>query len=230
MWCEIVLRLALAHVIGDFVLQTDEWCDKKMKFRLKSCHLYIHSFIIFLLTWCAFWNWSAWWIAAVMGVSHLAIDALKKRNGVWSFFWDQLGHIVFIIILGYVAADEGLYGNICGDPKIVTLLLFLLINAKPANILIKLLLREYSVTSMENNNGEECDTGMLSGKLIGNLERWLIIIFILCGQFEAIGFLIAAKSIIRYKEGAIGKTEYVLAGTLLSVLIAVISGLMLSVL
>lgn len=49
----------------------------------------------------------------------------------------------------------------------------------------------------------------------------------LCGQHEAIGFLIAAKSIIRYKDGDISKTEYVLAGTLISVFIAVISGLLL---
>lgn len=47
----------------------------------------------------------------------------------------------------------------------------------------------------------------------------------LANQYEAIGFLIAAKSIIRYREGAVSKTEYVLAGTLLSVLCAVLGGL-----
>lgn len=228
MWCEIVLRLVLAHVIGDFVFQTDALCDKKMKFGLRSCHLYIHSSVIFLLTWCALWNWNAWWIAAVVGISHLAIDSLKKRDGLWPFLLDQLGHIVFIVILGYMAADRGIYGNICCNSTILLYAVILLLNTKPSNILIKLLLREYSVAGVGNNDEGQNDMAILSGKLIGNVERWLIIIFILCGQFEAIGFLIAAKSIIRYKEGAIGKTEYVLAGTLLSVLIAVLSGLLLS--
>ena len=76
-------------------------------------------------------------------------------------------------------------------------------------------------------NKKENKDEIQSGKLIGNIERWLIVIFIICGQYDAIGFLIAAKSIIRYKEGDTGKTEYVLAGTLISVFIAVISGMLL---
>ena len=39
--------------------------------------------------------------------------------------------------------------------------------------------------------------------------------------------MIATKSIIRYKDGDTPKTEYVLAGTLISVFAAVISGLLL---
>lgn len=230
MWCEIVLRLILAHVVGDFVLQTDEWCGKNMKYGLRGVYLYIHAFVIFILSWSVLWNWSAWWIAASIGTSHLVIDALKKRHGLWSFLLDQLGHFVFIGILGYIAVGRGLYGNLCCDLAIISYTVIILLNTKPTNILIKLLLREYSVAGVECKDKGENDSGMLAGKLIGNIERGLIIIFILCKQFEAIGFLIAAKSIIRYKEGAIGKTEYVLAGTLLSVFVAVISGLLLSLL
>lgn len=229
MYSEIFIRMALAHVIGDFVFQTDKWCSKKMECGLMSCHLYVHSLIISLLTWGALWSWSAWWIAIVIGTSHLIVDALKKSNGLWSFLLDQSVHIIFIGIFGYIAADRGIYGNLCFDSTILLYPLILLLNTKPANIMIKLLLREYSIADIGNKDHGEHDSGILSGKLIGNLERWLIIIFILCKQFDAIGFLIAAKSIIRYKEGAIGKTEYVLAGTLLSVFLAVISGLLLSI-
>lgn len=100
-----------------------------------------------------------------------------------------------------------------------------ILNGKPANILIKHLLKAYSVQSPKDSDGNS--EGIRSGKLIGNLERWLIIIFMMSGQYEAIGFLIAAKSIIRYKDGDVPKTEYVLAGTFISVFIAVISGLVL---
>ena len=76
-------------------------------------------------------------------------------------------------------------------------------------------------------NMEEDNKYLRSGKLIGTVERWLILIFMLANQYEAIGFLIAAKSIVRYKEGAVSKTEYVLAGTLLSVFWAVVGGVLL---
>ena len=65
-----------------------------------------------------------------------------------------------------------------------------------------------------------------AGQLIGILERWLILVFILIGHYEVIGFLIAAKSIIRFGEKDHDKTEYFLAGTLLSIAIAVGCGLM----
>lgn len=67
-----------------------------------------------------------------------------------------------------------------------------------------------------------------SGKLIGYLERCLILIFVVLSQYEAIGFLIAAKSILRFGEASSGteKSEYVLAGTLLSLAFALLLGLL----
>lgn len=60
------------------------------------------------------------------------------------------------------------------------------------------------------------------------MERWLTIIFVVLGQYEAIGFLLAAKSILRFSETNKGdeKSEYVLTGTLLSLTIAVGLGLL----
>ena len=45
-------------------------------------------------------------------------------------------------------------------------------------------------------------------------------------HYEALGLLIAAKSIIRFGDAQTRKSEYVLAGTLLSIFIAVVTGLM----
>ena len=93
---------------------------------------------------------------------------------------------------------------------------------KPANIFIKLMLRHYSVNMPEN----EVKTEFNAGALIGNLERWLIIAFVLMQRYDALGLLIAAKSIIRFGDSQTRKSEYVLAGTLLSIFIAVAAGLM----
>jgi hypothetical protein len=55
------------------------------------------------------------------------------------------------------------------------------------------------------------------GKLIGQLERALIFLFVYIGQPAGIGFLVAAKSILRFEEAKEQKiAEYVLIGTLMS--------------
>ncbi len=60
------------------------------------------------------------------------------------------------------------------------------------------------------------------GKLIGQLERLLILILIYIGQPIGIGFLIAAKSILRFEEAKKHKVaEYVIIGTLLSFTLAI---------
>lgn len=60
---------------------------------------------------------------------------------------------------------------------------------------------------------------------IGAIERWLILVFVCMGHYEALGLLVAAKSIIRFSDSQTNKTEYVLAGTLLSIFLAVLCGL-----
>jgi nucleoside permease NupC len=68
-----------------------------------------------------------------------------------------------------------------------------------------------------------------AGRLIGVLERILVLIFILFDQFSAIGLLLASKSILRISreddKEARTKTEYVLVGTLLSFLAATAIGI-----
>ena len=76
------------------------------------------------------------------------------------------------------------------------------------------------------NMPAEQDSGFNAGALIGTIERWLILIFVCLQRYDALGLLVAAKSIIRFSERDTAKTEYVLAGTLLSILIAVLAGMM----
>lgn len=229
MWCEVFTRLLLAHVVGDFIFQTDGFCRKKLEGGLSGWHIYLHAFLIFILSWFALWSLSGWWLALIIGVSHLLIDSVKKRDNLASFLIDQVVHVMCIGVVICVAIDKELYGvfihNYGWVNSVCLYSLAFLLNGKPTNLLIKLLLRTYSVQSPKESDGS--NESIRSGKLIGNLERWLIIVFMLCEQYEAVGFLIAAKSIIRYKDGDTSKTEYVLAGTLISVFVAVLSGLLL---
>ena len=63
-----------------------------------------------------------------------------------------------------------------------------------------------------------------AGRFIGNIERTMILSFVLLGQYSAIGFLVAAKSILRLKDEQ-KLSEYILTGTFLSVGIAIIAGI-----
>jgi hypothetical protein len=97
---------------------------------------------------------------------------------------------------------------------------------KPTSILIK---NTISIWTPENKSKHDNSLSN-AGNYIGILERLFVFTFIVTGHFEAIGFLLAAKSIFRFgdlKEAKDRKlTEYVLIGTLLSFGIALITGLL----
>jgi hypothetical protein len=81
---------------------------------------------------------------------------------------------------------------------------------------------------------EEQGLGLASaGKWIGICERMLILTFVLMQQYTAIGFLMTAKSILRFSEKEANtqlKTEYVLVGTLVSFTTAAMTGMLLHLL
>lgn len=226
---EIFIKQLLAHIIGDFFLQSDSFCENKLKNGVKSPELYLHSLIIFVLSWIALFSWNAWRIAIIVSASHLIIDTLKclmKRNNLCSFTIDQLSHFVVIAIISYLGSTEWKsYVTLHYSLPVVNIIAIItsfLLCAKPANILIKYILEQYHVESSNNDNYH-------SGALIGTLERWLILVFVIFGHYEAIGFLLAAKSLIRFKDSETLKTEYVLLGTLISVTIAVACSLIIRI-
>jgi hypothetical protein len=99
---------------------------------------------------------------------------------------------------------------------------------KPVNIIIKEIFNTYEIKInppiSETPNAGESEIPN-AGKLIGITERIIALSLILYGQFAAVGFIIAGKSILRFKESDLPKAEYVLIGTLLSFGIAILAGI-----
>ena len=64
------------------------------------------------------------------------------------------------------------------------------------------------------------------GRLIGALERVLLFAVVIAGSYEALGFIVAAKGLIRSREFELSRdmTEYFLIGSLASVLVALTTG------
>lgn len=225
MWVELFLRLLLAHLIADFAFQTSKSCKCKSEKKWRSgCH-YVHAAIVFALSWLASCSLEFWWYALVIAVTHLAIDIWKsyREDKVKWFVVDQLLHVAILAMVAWKWCRFNEWTVLFGiSAKYIALAVAIIVCWKPANIFIKLMLKHYSVNVPEAHS----DSGFNAGALIGDIERWLILAFVIMQRYEALGLLIAAKSIIRFGEKETAKTEYVLAGTLMSIFIAVMVGLL----
>ena len=74
------------------------------------------------------------------------------------------------------------------------------------------------------------ETQIRYGRIIGNLERTILTIVVAGGSYSALGFLIAAKGLIRFEEAKREFTEYFLIGSFSSVLVALFAGLAIRIL
>ncbi|HPS66038.1 MAG TPA: DUF3307 domain-containing protein [Ignavibacteria bacterium] len=218
----------ISHILSDFFFQTDRWAKDKIKKGVRSKFIKIHLLITFILSWI--FSFQVLFIAAsfVIAGLHILFDVIKlKITFKYKFFADQLMHVAVITLCVY------LYYNIAGINPIFRLSLstyYLIIAAgyliclKPSNILIREILNVYNI-KVENNEGI-----MNAGKLIGVTERIISLTFLLYGIPEAVGFVIAGKSILRFRDTDTTKTEYVLVGTLLSFTVAILIGVAINIL
>ncbi len=226
----ILIKLLLAHIIGDFFLQPQSWVEEKEVKKLKSPKLYVHIFIHAILVTILLWNMPLWQIIAIVSISHLVIDGLKlvlqtKKTKRLFFFIDQLLHVLVIIFCYFYFIDATFLDNIeitQNHLLLITCLLFLTI---PASIIMKTIFSKWNISELTKNKESLED----AGKYIGILERFLVFVFIISNHWEAVGFLITAKSVFRF--GDIKETkhrqlvEYILIGTLISFGIAIITGI-----
>lgn len=114
--------------------------------------------------------------------------------------------------------------NVSGLHTIIIITgLFFLLNE--ANFLIRLIFEISGKIPVTKGTMEPDKKELNAGRIIGILERLIIFFFVTIGQFAAVGFVIAVKGIVRYKELEDRNfAEYVLIGTLLSSLLAILTG------
>ncbi len=226
----LLLKLLLAHLAGDFLLQPDSWVSVKEAKKLKAYQLYLHAFIhfalIMLLTWdITFWKW-----AFLIAMFHFITDVVKlfaqhdMTKRIW-FFADQLLHLIFLYIIWIFCQDERLTFPALKEEYFIGLITFLYAITQPASVVIRLFISRWSPDTFRTNT----DSLDNAGKIIGMLERLFVFTFLITNNWEVIGFLLAAKSVFRFgdlKESKDRKlTEYVLIGTLLSFGIAILAGI-----
>lgn len=225
----LFVKLFLAHLIGDFLLQPTKWVIHKEANKIRSKYLYAHTFLHFAVTMLLLWDLKYWVIALIISLSHFAIDVLKLyatpyfKNKSISFFVDQGLHVAVLYSCAFYgdlwSQTIELYQKI--DWGLITAVVFV---SFPAAIIMAKLLE-----NMSNQIPIDHKSLPNAGKYIGILERLFVLLFIILGRWEVIGLLITAKSVFRFndlKESNNRKlTEYILIGTLVSFGIAIITGI-----
>ena len=221
----LILQL-LAHLVSDFYLQTETSCKSKADNAFKSRHLYIHALITFACAWLLSMSWGYWWAALMIAILHLIIDGLKSvcKNIKGAFFIDQFLHLAVIVsaVIIYNNVFEVAFPTWLPETKVLLWIVAFVFCLRPANFFIQNIFKEAKITVP--TNGEENQSLPNAGHVIGNVERMLTLVFVMLGQYEAIGFLLAAKSLLRFRETDMVQSEYVLVGTLLSFAMAILVG------
>lgn len=217
---ELILKITLAHLLGDFVFQTNKMVADIDTKKLKSKYLYLHT-IIHLLLLLIVTSFEKQYIfpSVVLAVAHLLTDVLTKIiirdkiNPVSNLLIDQVLHFIAIALFINYFHDYKIDFDFIFSPKNYLLFICLLSITYVSAVLMKKIMPvlEYP---FPNDGIKE------AGKYIGMLERLFIFIFIITSFWEGVGFLLAAKSIFRFgdlKENKeIKLTEYILIGTLIS--------------
>jgi hypothetical protein len=221
---DLLILQIIAHLLADFTFQSKEWVIEKRKDGFRSKPLYWHVLVVFMFSFLLADDFNFILYSLIIAASHLVIDGLKNslKESKYTFFVDQALHFGIIILMVFLYNHYFLFTPITVLPINTHQLLIIagyLICTKPANILIKKVLDFYNISFPTDHANELLN----AGKLIGIIERLLTLTLLLYNHFEAVGFLITAKSILRYENAKSSKTEYVLIGTMLSFGIAILA-------
>jgi len=215
---ETAIALAFGHSLADFLMQTDEMVRHKTRPHV----LLLHICIVTAVSWAALGFPLAPLLLILVAVSHFGIDWLKLRHGSGNFgpfVIDQAAHLAMILLAAALfpgAWAAGLWAHGPGPFALIPQAM-----ALGAGFVFTVWGGDYAVRALMSEvappDPESLPKG---GRLIGRLERAMILMLVIAGQPDGIGFLIAAKSLLRFNDLARDQdrrvSEYVIIGTLAS--------------
>jgi Protein of unknown function (DUF3307) len=211
---ETFAALLFAHVIADFVLQTSYIAMNKRRAGV----LLLHSVIVLMTAQAALGRVDAWELVALALVHGIAdwTKARFGRPGLGPFLADQAVHLGTVLIVASYSPGlwaGGLWAHLGADwlPALMALVAGAILATRAGGFAVGLLMRPWAEVDLPKGltNG---------GALIGLLERGLIFLLVMVDQAAGIGFLIAAKSVLRFETTSKDQKagEYVIIGTLAS--------------
>ncbi len=231
---ETLLALLVAHLVADFPLQP-HWMIRRKRNPLV---LGLHVLVVTATAALALGGWPSAVLLILVG-THLAMDAVKVyllKDSLRSFTLDQLVHLAVILALALAfpeAFARGRWAALPGNAVAAYLVGLCLLGGVIASLMVgAIVIRKATAPFTHQLSGDIA--GLESGGTwIGWLERALVMLLILISQPAGVGFLITAKSILRFgdvRDSSQRKlTEYIIIGTFMSfgwgLLIAVLTQL-----
>lgn len=234
----LLILMIAGHVLADFLLQTREGVEAKKRGSGYGTHglsvLGAHLVVLAPL-----WSLSVGGVVAGIALLHLVVDWAKSnllpahRVSLKTFSLDQAAHLSVILIgwavlvrtdavPGFQWIEPQHMGTYLGGAILASAFSF---NATGGSVIVEGIL---GLLPDDGEDGRRPAGYVGAGRLIGILERTLMLALILYDQWAAIVLLIAAKSIARFEEIKVRKfAEYYLVGTLASFLVALIMGFVL---
>jgi len=231
-----LLALLLAgHTLGDFVFQSKSMVARKGdSARWLAAHAGVVT-LVHLAVLLPVFAGPGLLLVLILGLGHVVLDRAKARLGDSSLAWfaaDQGLHIAALFAVWrtwivWLGAEPTFLYN-AEELRIVTTAA-LLVTAYAFNVnggaaIVAIVVRAHRLD--QDSEGGVGPLALSRGQTIGILERMLVLTLVLLDQWGALGLVLAAKSIARFKEledRAFG--EYYLIGTLTSLLVATATGL-----
>jgi hypothetical protein len=242
------LALYLAHLVTDFVLQSDRLATGKRRGAVLAYaeHGGIHFLTaVLFLGFAVPWLWrNLWFYGLLIGLTlvHLGIDWGKVRlvssnkieDGAASFLGDQALHFVTVSATAWFIASppagaltakmHWLQSNI--EKPLLLLVVYVGI-IFGGGYFVRFLTKPLLKSNVEVT-GESTKELQNAGMYIGWLERFVVLTSLVLQSPATVGLILTAKSIARYPElKSVRFAEYFLIGTLLSVTLGILGGLVL---
>lgn len=233
----LFLQLYLAHLIADFVLQSDWMARNKTKLSPLLTHSAVH-FVAAIAMVNIYLNRRIILAVFLLSAIHAICDYVKARhtrNNWFAFTVDQAVHFLLIAMTAVLLTPNGfeisknVFRSAVASEKLLLLLTVYTLIVLGGGYFVQQITR-YFMDQIDSTLIPSKPGLPNAGKYIGWLERSLVLTFILTNYPDGIGFLLAGKALVRYpeiKDDVKGHfAEYFLIGTLTSVTLALFGGLL----
>ncbi len=232
---DLLALLVAGHLLADFAFQTRRMVEGKER----PGWLVLHGAMVALVQAAValpFLSLRALPLIAGLAVAHAAIDRMKaaaaRPSALGPFLADQGAHFVVLLAVWalwppapvWPASLQPLLEGVLGAWSTVAVLAATYaFNGQGGAAIVAGILDRHRLDEVTDGITEEERS---RGRTIGILERAILLTLVIMGQWGALGFVIAAKSIARFKD--LDKRDFserYLIGTLTSVAVAIASGL-----
>jgi|ERR1700730_17011115 len=244
------LSLYLGHLLTDFVFQTHSLVERKKHGNLSSylwhgvVHYLTAIFVLGFLVHASIFSRRTHFVIFGLTVVHLIVDLVKttltrKRlvvDGFWAYAFDQAAHLITVMAAAWLISPTVSFSDaiflIEKGRNIPNRILVVAVTYAAVvfggGYLIRLLTKGLMDRAEKETPAKE-EQLQNAGLYIGWLERFLVLTALLLHAPATVGLILTAKSIARYPEfKSYSFAEYFLIGTLLSISMALLAGVLLS--